>query len=148
MAPRRLVDFIKSAETYHRDLSAHFQSHIAEAPDEELRMLLEYLSRHEASLQHCLEDYERGASKSVLEAWFKVSPDMIHFPRIDKLEFRPGMSREEVVECEMELDRFLIGMYKELIGRANSIPLRETLMDLLAMEQREEIKMMRSTLAV
>ena len=109
-------------------------------------MLLEYLSRHEAYIQHCLEDYARGASKSVLEAWFKVSPDMIHFPRIEKVEFRPGMTREEVIESGLELDRFLIAMYKELIGRAISTPLRETLMDLLEMEQREEIKMMRSTL--
>ncbi|GMV94630.1 MAG: hypothetical protein AMXMBFR82_44080 [Candidatus Hydrogenedentota bacterium] len=148
MAPLRLIDVLKKAEAFHRDLSHYYQSHIAETKDEQIRVLLDYLSRHEAYLQHCLEEYEHGASRGVLEAWFKVSPDLRAFPRIEKFRFGADLTSEELVELGLDLDRFLISVYRELIERSISTPLREALTDLLEMEQREEIKVMRGTLSV
>ena len=146
MAPLRLIDVLRKAEVFHRDLSYYYQSHVAETQDEEIRLLLEYLSRHEAYLQHCLQEYERGASKGVLEAWFKISPNLRAFPRIEQFRFGNDMKREDLVQLGLDLDRFLISVYRELVGRAISTPLREALTDLIEMEHREEIKVMRSAM--
>jgi hypothetical protein len=143
MAPLRLIDVLKKAEVFHRDLSYYYHARIAETQDEDIRALLDYLSRHEAYLQHCLEEYERGASRSVLEAWFKVAPDLRAVPRIEQFRFGNDMIREDVVQLGLDLDRFLIAIYRELAGRAVSTQLREALTSLIDLEQREAIKVMR-----
>lgn len=148
MAPLRLIDVVKKAEAFHRDLSRFYHSHVADTQDEQIRMLLEYLSRHEEYLQHCLEEYERKGSERVLNSWFKVAPNLRAFPRIERFRFGSDMKREELIELGLELDRFLMSIYRELIARAISEPLREALTNLLEMEQREEIKMMRGTLSI
>ncbi len=145
MAPLRLIDVVKKAETFHRDLSLFYQSRMSETHDEQIQVLLDYLSRHEAHLQHCLEEYERGTSRSVLETWFKVSPNLRAVPRVQRFRGGAKMGRDELIQLGLELDRFLISVYKELIARAISAQLRDALSDLVEMEQREEIRVMRGT---
>lgn len=145
MAPLRLIDVLKKAEAFHRDLSRFYHSQISQTDDEDFRVLLDHLSRHEAHLQHCIEEYERGPSRSVLETWFKISPNLRAFPRICRFRDGTAMGREELIQLGLELDRFLIAVYRELIARAVSAPLRDALTDLVEMEQREEIRLLRST---
>ncbi len=142
MAPLRFIDVLRKAEAFHRDLSNFYRSRIAETQDEHLRVLLDHLSRHEAYIEHCLEEYEHGASRGVLDAWFKISPNFRALPRMQQMRVGEDLTRDALVQMGLDLDRFLISIYRELIGRAISTPLREALTDLLDMEHREEIRMM------
>lgn len=142
MAPLRFIDVIRKAEALHRDLSGFYRSRIAETQDEKLRVLLDHLSRHEASIEHCLKEFEHGASRAVLDSWFQISPKFRALPKIQQMRVGEDMIVEDLVQIGLDLDRFLISIYRELIGRAISTPLREALMDLLEMEHREEIRIM------
>ena len=147
MAPRRMIDLLRHAESFHHDLSVFYAFQSREIQDATLRTLLQYMSRHEDILEHAIQSYEEGASKSILDSWFKVSPDFSQFPHLEDLELGDEMTAEEVVDLALALDNVLIAMYEELQREAVSADLREALENLLDMERHEEIKLMRATIA-
>lgn len=146
MAPRRMIDLLKHAEAFHHKLSVFYAFQSRETHNDALRTLLQYMSRHEDILEHAIQSYEDGASKSVLDSWFKVSPDFSRFPHLEDLELGGEMTADEVVDLALALDNVLIAMYEELQREAVSADLREALDSLLDMERREEIRLMRAAI--
>jgi rubrerythrin len=146
MAPRRVIDFLHWAEKYHGRLAEFYRAREDDVTRPELKSLLEYMARHQDSLRRIIAEYERGASKAILETWYKVSPDPKAFKDPDTCGFRPNMTTGEVIDLALDLDRCLISMYEQLIRRAETQGLREMLENLLQEEQREEIRLMRSQL--
>ncbi len=146
MGPMRTIDILRKAEQFHQQLSAYYASLGRAAHREEVKQLLDYMSRHELYLGHCIQEYERGGSKSVMEAWFKISPQFPMDKWLSTVAFTPEMTTEEVAGIAMQLDAYLLQIYEMLINRATSQELRASLANLLEMEKREEIKIMRSAL--
>jgi dsDNA-binding SOS-regulon protein len=144
MAPRQFIFFLKWAAQFHKDLQDFYRSRSREALSPEVETLLMYLARHEASLAHIIETYEDDAPQPVLEAWFKVAPDLraVHFP--EEYEFAPNATVEEVIDKALAIDESLIAIYKMLLRQAGSDHLQEILQDLLAEEQREEVRLLTS----
>lgn len=82
MGPKRLADILNQVGDLHRLLSERYAELSAEAAHEDVKLLLAHLCRIEQYMEHCLQEYQRGADKVVLESWFRV-------PRISIL---PGFS--------------------------------------------------------
>jgi hypothetical protein len=144
MAPRRVIDFLHWAEARHGRLADFFRVREKEAALPEAKTVLRYMARHQQALRQIIEDYERGASRAILDTWYKISPDPKAFQDPATLVFRDDMTPAEVIDLALELDRGLIGMYEQLVRRAESPALREMLENLLQAERSEEIRLMRS----
>lgn len=144
MAPRRVSDFLHWAEKYHQRLADFYCDRGEDAARPEMKTLLAYMARHQESLRKVIQDYERGASKAVLDTWYKASPDPKAFKNPEAAGFRPNMTTSEVIELALDLDKSLLTMYEILIRNAESQGLREMLQNLLQEERREEVKLMRS----
>ncbi len=144
MAPRQFIFFLKWAAEFHKDLQAFYEDRSKEVLTPEVETLLKYLARHEASLAHIIEAYEDDAPDQVLEAWFKVAPDLraVHFP--EEYEFGPSATVDEVIDKAVALDESLIAVYKMLLRQAGSEGLKDILTDLLNEEQREEVRLLTS----
>lgn len=125
MAPRRVIDFLRWAESYHSQLAEFYKSRMNEASRPEVKGLLAYMARHQIALRHIIEDYEHGASKAVLDAWYKISPALEGLRTEDTARFHADMTISETVDMALDLDRGLIAMYEELVRRAESESLRE-----------------------
>lgn len=144
MAPRKFIFFLKWAAQFHADLQDFYQNRSKEALSPEVEYLLHYLSGHEASLSRIIEAYEFDAPPAILEAWFKVSPDLraVHFP--EDYEFAPNATVDEVIQKAMAIDESLIAMYQMLMRQTESEHLREVLEDMVADERREEMRLLNS----
>ena len=145
MAPRQFIFFLKWAAQFHKELQDFYQSRSREALSPDVETLLKYLARHEASLAHIIEAYEDDAPEPVLEAWFKVAPDL-HAPSTFRRNTNsdPSATVDEVIDKALEIDESLIAIYKMLLRQATSEGLREILQDLLSEEQREEVRLLTS----
>lgn len=144
MAPRRVADFLHWAEAYHARLAEFYRSRGKEAARSEVKIVLDYMARHQDALRRIIEDYERGASKAVLDTWYKISPDPKAFQDPSASGFRPDLTSDEAIDLALDLDHSLISMYEQLIRRAETPGLREVLENLLQAERREEIRLLRS----
>lgn len=144
MAPRRTIDFLHWARDYHRKLRDFYADREHEATRPEVRTLLEYMAQHQDALAKVIEAYEDGAPKELLDAWFKVSPDPKAFRDPETAGFRADMTTAEVISLALDLDTSLRDMYRVLVRDAESNELKELLEALLADEEREEVRLLRS----
>ncbi len=146
MAPRRVIDFLRWAETYHGKLAEFYENCEDKAARPEVKGLMNYMARHQRALRRIIEEYERGGERALLDTWYKVSPAMNGLLDADPPDFRPDMTVGQAIDMALDLDRGLLAMYEELVRRAESESLREMLVSLLDTERREEIQLMRAQL--
>lgn len=144
MAPRRVIDFLKWAETYHARLAEYFRDQAAGAAAPNTKQLLSFMAAHQDALRHIIADYERGASAAILETWYKPAPDLSAFKDPYTFGIRPNMTVAEAIDLAVELDKSLVSMYELLIRNAPAQNLRDMLEDLLREERRTEILILRT----
>ena len=144
MGSMRMMDLLKKGEAFHEQLAAYYERLSHEVDREEVRIILEYVSRHETYLGHCFEDYEKHAPKAVAEHWFKWIPDT-RFSALMEAEAIPHDAEvDDVIRMARRFDDCLIQLYQELVEMSPPGQLRDALGKLLEMEQQQEKLMVRN----
>lgn len=146
MPPVRMIDLLDRAREFHELLSVKYADSSGHARRAEVKVLLEFISRHELALAQAMRDYAQGASKAVLESYFEFPPDFRHLFATDSPRISPDATFDEVVGIALRFDEALMTAYRECRREAASADLRAALEALLKMEQREELRIMRATL--
>lgn len=144
MAPRQFIYFLRWAAEFHHDLREFYERKSAEVSSPEVETLLRYLARHEESLAQIIATYEEDAPPAILDAWFKVAPELRAVKQPADLEFGPDATVDEVIDKALEMDESLISVYRMLIRQAVPERLREVLQDLVAEEEREEKRLLKN----
>lgn len=144
MAPRQFIFFLKWAAEFHRDLRAFYDRKSKEVRSPEVETLLQYLSRHEDSLANIIEAYEDDAPPEILDAWFKVAPELRAVRQPADLEFGPDATVDEVIDKALEMDQSLTTVYRMLLRQAVPERLREVLQGLVEEQEREGKRLMKN----
>ena len=142
MAPQPFIFFLKWVAQYHKALEAHYNQESRHRHLPEVNALLTYLAQNEGLLAQLIEAYEDDAPNSLLNTWFKISPNLMRVEQPDAIHFDSEMTIAEVIDRVLHVDESLIEVYKMLLRQANSEELKAALENLLDEEQREEIRMM------
>lgn len=148
MAAHQMIDILRWSEQFHEDLSAYYASLRNGAEREQVRQLLEYLSRHERCLELCFKEYEATAPRAVSDAWFKNLPDLKHPDLTTHAGLQPDMSVDEVLQLALRMDDTLIEIYQHIANTVVTTELRESVEAILEMEREEERIMVRQTQGV
>ena len=144
MAPRQFLFFLRWAAEFHKYLRELYERKSKEVLSPEVETLLQYLSRHEGSLAEIIEAYEDDAPQAILDAWFKVAPELRAVKQPADLEFAPDATVDEVIDKALEMEESLISVYRMLIRQAVPERLREVLQNLVEEEEREEKRLLKS----
>jgi rubrerythrin len=144
MAQKRMIDFLRLAETFHLNLSNDCKQHVDDTVREDVRMLLGYIEHHEKALAESLEEYERDASKPVLDAWFKVSPNVEFAEAVEDFAINTETAPDDILKQVQQMDEALVAMYNVLLDQAVSDELNDVLKSLIEQELSEEVKLLRS----
>jgi 16S rRNA C967 or C1407 C5-methylase (RsmB/RsmF family) len=75
MTSDRTIDLVKRSEACHRTLQAYYRQLKAKVANERVRLALDYLIAHEASMEAALRQYETHVPNNVAERWFQYSPN-------------------------------------------------------------------------
>jgi rubrerythrin len=146
MAFEQVRDILDQARAVHKRMSEeyHLLGDVAERP--RVKMLLDYLSRHERHLDEVLGKYEDSVSKKILDCWFNYTPERISDDFMDCCDLTPDMSLDEVIHRAARVDECLLKLYSEMVKRAPRDDVRTVFQTLLEMERREELELMRNAL--
>lgn len=148
MACEQTRDVLRRVRAFHHQLAELYQQMSDAADVPRMKLLLDYMSQHEAGLEACLEGYERLADRRVLDTWFQYPPDwMPKLPCVD-FELKPGMSLGEVVSTALAFDNCLLAYYERLIQEAPSEELSDLFQEMLVRGRREAVELSRSALEV
>lgn len=131
-------DVLEYGKFLHAEMKALAGRIEDQAQSAHLKLLLDYLKRHEEELASSLEKFEEETRKSILDVWLPYPPD----PRIEKklqaIEIRPDMTLEEVIKVVMEFEDALIELYKEALNEIDEPNVQEVLKNLVALEDTEK----------
>jgi hypothetical protein len=138
---------IDHARQFHKQVGAYYH-HLADHSERErLRLLLEYMSRHEERLEAALADYEGAAPAKILDTWlqsanetdaFKTACDKLRTVKIDS-----SSDVDDIMQLGVELSDCLIGVYRDLAQRAEPDSVQQVFENLLHMEEKAQRQFVR-----
>jgi len=143
MAYITMLDLLRRAQAFHQNLARYYDALSHEAQREDVKFVLEYMSRHEQVLEECIRQYERDAPKGVLRRWFQYSPETGLAEMMRNADLSPDMDVGQVIRTAMEFDDALIKIYRQLRDIAVPSELQDALTNLIEMEETEKRRMVR-----
>lgn len=146
MAFETTKDVLEHAREFHGQLSDYYAQLSEKAERERVKMLLDYLSRHEKHLEKSLEAFEQDVSEGILKTWFQFPPPKATLATCQALvlEKERDISIDGVIDLALQMDECLVQLYQEMIKSSESEQVREVFKNLLAMEKHEEVELVRN----
>ena len=142
----RTRDVLDHARSFHQQVSELYQRLEDRAEKERVQMLLDYLRRHEKHLEQSLSDYEKEASKRILDTWFQYTLEEDPSDLLSEVEVREDMAVDDVVRLALRLDDYLIDLYRNMADNADIPEVKEVFTNLLELEQQDEHQLARNAL--
>lgn len=143
---KTVKDVVDHSRRLHQQISQLYQDIKQEQSQERVRMLLDYLQRHEDHLEESLDKFEKDKSQKVLDSWFQYVPDQDISAVLEQIEITDHMSVDEVILMALKLDDYFIDLYEGMVEHSSSSAVKSVFQNLLDMEQQEKIRTARTAL--
>lgn len=141
MSSEQARGLIEHARVFHRELEVFYHRLENIVQKERVKMLLEYLEEHERRMGERLRVMETQLSRPVLDTWFKFSAEPHAEHLVASFKARPDMSSSEVICLALDLDEYLLKMFKEAAVRAPDEQVREAFLSLYEEGKNERAKL-------
>lgn len=141
-------DVLDHVGLFHRRVSDLYRQLTEHASSERVRMLLDYMARHEAQLAKSVADYKAESPPQVLASWFKYTHDEDIFEPLQGVDPEADLPFDDVLDLAVELDAQLLELYREMAERAQSPEVKDLFNNLLLREMEEKQKLMHSALGL
>jgi len=142
---KQILDY---ARQFHHFASDYFKKLSDSTEEPRMKMLLDYMSRHETHLEEVLKDYETSTKNKAMEAWFQFSNECSVFKPVKNISYTDDLTPEKVFEIAAQIDQCMIDSYNTVINRTSNPEVREFFENLLAMEEQEKHKRARTLLGM
>lgn len=142
---KEILDY---AREFHCQVSDFYQQLADKAQSSRVKLLLDYLIRHEKHIAKALEEYEQSISSEALNTWYQYSQEQRTFAPLESIKFSPTMTVDEVLTMGQTIDNCLISSYKGVVDTATSSKVREIFENLLLMEEQEKHQKSRLALGI
>ncbi len=140
---REFVDFGKHLHGKLKELYDDLNEH---AKLERVKMLLDFLSRHEQHMEESLARFEKESRHGILEAWLEYSPGLDVEAVMNKFYLRENPSSDEIIQIAMDFNDTLVNLYKEVAVKVNDSQVKVVFKNLLQLEEKEKIHMARAAM--
>ncbi len=144
MPAKRIRDVLERAKQFHQKLRDHYHGIERLSQDERIRLLLDYMQRHERNIERALKGYTQEAAEGVLDTWLPFVPDNVLDRVFRTIELRPEMTPAEIIGCALELDRALVELYEVCARESSATRVQELFDCLLEMERGKDYQYARS----
>lgn len=131
-------EILNYAREFHNKVSEFYQQLADKAQSARVKLLLDYMVRHEKHLERSLKQFEDTISSKALDAWYQYSKEQRTFLPLDALKYSPVMTVDDVMKIGSTIDNCLIASYKGVADTAANTEVREIFKNLLQMEEQEK----------
>jgi len=145
---KTVKDVVDHSRRLHQQISQLYSEMGQQQPQEKVKMLLDYLQRHEKHLEDALCQFEKDKSQKVLDSWFQYAPDQDLTEVLASIEIKENMSTDEVIGMALKLDDYFIELYENMVESSRSSDAKSVFQNLLDMEKQEKIRTARTALTI
>ncbi len=139
---------IESARAFHQRASRFYEELKDKSEGTRVKMLLDYLVRHEAHLEKALANYSEEVRTKALDAWYQYAQEHCLLQPFDVSQYPANMTTEDVMKIGLNIDSCLIASYKGMAEAATIPEVREIFENLLLMEEQQKHKLARVALEI
>ena len=143
---KQVREFVDFGKHLHGKLKALFDELNEHAQLERVKMLLDFLSRHEEHMEESLARFEKESRHGILEAWLEYSPGLDVNKVMCKFHLSENPSSDEIIQLALDFDDTLVNLYKEVVENANDSKVKEVFKNLLQLEEKEKIQVARAAM--
>lgn len=146
---KKLHNFEQAKDVLDYGIELHAQlrtlySDLSERSDQaRVKMVLDYLSRHERNRAEALRRFEQPPHVHCLDVWLQYAPSLEIEQMLKDCVIRPDMSVDDVVKIALRFDNALIEIYKEAAREAEDTNARAIFENLVEMEEKEKQRFIR-----
>lgn len=108
-----------------------------------VKMVLDYLSRHESNRQQAMQRFEAGTRRKVLDQWLQYAPSSNIEQLLVDSNKCSNLTVDDVIAMAMRFDDALIALYRETATEIEDTKVREVFQNLAEMEYREKQRFVR-----
>nr|WP_320049482.1 hypothetical protein [uncultured Desulfuromonas sp.] len=131
-------EILEYAREFHRKAGAFYQKLSCQTQSARVKLLLDYMVRHEKHLERALEDYEQSIATNALNSWYQFTQEQRTFKPLDAMGYTEEMTVDDILKIGTTIDNCLIASYKGMADATTSEEIREIFENLLAMEEQEK----------
>jgi hypothetical protein len=129
----------------HRHLSQFYDQRRKVADKERVRLLLDYLSRHEQTLEKALADVQSESGEVVLGTYFQYVPDELDDLTVDHGQLQnPDMTVDDVLRIVIRKDEALTRLYGRLAQSAPAASVKNMFVRLQEKLERDRASMVQN----
>ncbi|MGB6045784.1 MAG: hypothetical protein WBF93_21695 [Pirellulales bacterium] len=137
-------DILDHAKEFHHRVARYYLQLEDQVAQQRVKMMLNYLSRHEDRLADALQSYEENASRKILNTWVQFVYDDEILKTLGETPVQSEMSVDDVVDLGLRLDDRLINCFKMMVDAAETDDVREVFQNLVDMEEQEKRQLVRN----
>jgi hypothetical protein len=142
---REFVDFGKHLHGKIKELYDDLGEHAQLA---RMKMLLDFLSRHEQHMEESLARFEKESRHGILDAWLEYSPGLDVDKVMDRFHLQENPTSDEIVQIALDFDDTLVSLYKEVAEKANNAKVKALFKNLLQLEEKEKVQVARAAMTL
>lgn len=142
---REFIDFGKHLHGAARALYDDLKEH---AELTRVKMLLDFLIRHERHMEETLSRFEKETRSGILEAWLEYSPELDVDAVISACTLPAHPLTDDILHAALTFDDALVALYREVAEKANDRKTKAFFRDLLNLEEREQIQIARAAMSL
>jgi len=143
---KQTYDIIDCLRSFHKQMQDFYERLHEKDEKQKVKMLLDYLSRHEKHREETLAKYEEEASKKVMETWFKYIPRNISPDCLENIVINSNMSVDDVIGIAMHFNNCLVQLYTRLVENTSGNEVRNVFICLLERMKKEKMNLARDAL--
>ena len=143
---KQTCDIIEYVRSFHNLMRNLYERLHEKDEKQKVKMLLDYLCRHEKHREDTLAKYEKEESRRVMDTWFKYVPENIPLNCFENFEIKSHMSVDDIVHIALQLNNYLIELYKGLVRETEVIEVRDVFNYLLVRIKNDEKNLARDVL--
>lgn len=144
----QVKDLLDHGRKVHAELRKFYDCLNEQHQQERVKMVLDYLSRHEQNREEALERFEHDARKGILDTWMQYAPSSKVEEMLKNCVIAPDMSVDEVVKLGMDFDNALVELYRDAAREAEEEHVKELFQDLVNMENEERQRLARDAMSM
>jgi hypothetical protein len=145
---KQVKDFVEYGRQLHAASGRLYETLGDHSEQERVRMLLDYLQRHQRNLENALARFEKNSRDGVLEAWLEYFPDLDVDAVLGSIKLPEQPSSNDIIAAALKFDDTMIELYREIAEKAVDHKTREVFQSLLALEQGETNQIARAALSL
>lgn len=139
----QVKDILDYGIELHAQLRVLYNTLGKESDQERVKMLLDYLGKHERNRAEAMKRFEQAPHGRTLDVWLQYAPTREIEQMLVNCVIRPDMTVDDVIKIAMDFDNALIEIYKEAVRESDDPNAKAIFMNLIEMEEKEKQRFIR-----